>query len=109
MNAITSLNPLVTSALAWCFPNPKEQTWARKLLQEECGSNLPACENETPTTPLLERIRLAALKTSQGDREKLKWAVSLAKLDFRDLLVEAGFADEIDSARKWALSFTTRG
>ena len=38
-----------------------------------------------------ERIRLAALKLSNGDTGKLVDAIVLAQIDYRDLLMAAGF------------------
>jgi hypothetical protein len=65
---------------------------ASKLLIEQCGNNLPFCRSDDEFK--LERIRFAALKCSAGDIAKLKRAVELAKQDWRDLLVEAGFAHD---------------
>jgi diaminohydroxyphosphoribosylaminopyrimidine deaminase/5-amino-6-(5-phosphoribosylamino)uracil reductase len=53
------------------------------------------------TIPEGERVRLAALRVSGGSRAKLDEAIALAKLDWRDLLVEAGFADDVDAHERW--------
>ena len=50
----------------------------------------------------LERIRFAVLKLSDGDVEKLDAAVNLAKTDWRDLLVAAGFGDSLTEHDCWA-------
>jgi hypothetical protein len=75
------------------------QAEAIRLLVEECGNNLPFCENSTPQS--LERIRFAALKLSKGNLLGLHKAVELAKLDWRDLLVAAGFGDDIKAHERW--------
>ena len=72
---------------------------ARTLLQDECGNNLPFCKNENEFQ--MERIRFAALKLSGGNLNRLQKAVQLAKKDWRDLLVAAGFADDINLHRSW--------
>ena len=56
------------------------------LLVNECGGNLPLVD---VGSPLIERIRLAAIKVSNGDKTKLCEAIEQAKNDWRDLLVWA--------------------
>jgi hypothetical protein len=70
-----------------------------RLLQDECGNNLPLLEHFDEGQ--LERVRFAALKLSDGNLEKLHDAVRLAKEDWRDLLVSAEFADDINAHRQW--------
>jgi hypothetical protein len=48
----------------------------------------------------MERWRFSALKLSGGNIEKLSKAIELAKLDWRDLLVSAGF-DDVDAHIHW--------
>ena len=43
----------------------------------------------------LDDLRLAALKVSDGNLQKLERAVQLARIDWRDLLVGAGFAADV--------------
>ena len=74
------------------------------LLEKECGNNLPLLEKSNPID--LERFRFAVLKLCTGNFEKLEQQVQLAKNDWRDLLVSAGFANDIEEHRKWFLSFT---
>jgi hypothetical protein len=42
------------------------------------------------------------LKISNGDQDKLLEAVLLAKRDWRDVLVWAGFANDLDAHAQWA-------
>jgi hypothetical protein len=67
----------------------------RSMLLEECGTNIPGWESAG-----LERLRFAVLKISAGDVAKLRKAVDLAKKDFRDALMWAGFG-EPDVHRRW--------
>ena len=64
----------------------------------QCGNNLPFLEKADEFQ--LERFRFAALKLSAGNMEKLKSAIALAKEDWRDLLVSAGFG-AVDSHKAW--------
>lgn len=98
----TPIAPQVLSVLVKVFPQRAEQQEVIQLLQTECGNNLPLCENETETTPLLRRIRYAALKVSEGDITKLRRAIQVAKSDWRDLLVGAGFANDLNASDAWA-------
>jgi hypothetical protein len=49
----------------------------------------------------MERIRFAALKLSEGDMGRLRAAIDLAKLDWRDLLMNAGFGWSVHVHEKW--------
>jgi hypothetical protein len=40
-----------------------------------------------------ERLRFAAIRLSEGDLDKLRYAIEVGERDFRDLLVFAGFGD----------------
>ena len=77
---------------------------ATRLLIEECGSNLPYCEKANEYG--LERIRFGTLKLSQGDLLRLREAVELAKTDWRDLLVAAGFGNDTQAHKHWMLAVT---
>ena len=72
---------------------------AEQLLVHECGTDLPYCEDTDAAG--MERIRFAALKVSGGDLAKLSAAVEMGKADWRDLLVEAGFADDPQEHERW--------
>ena len=80
------------------FPS-ESRIEATKVLENDCGSSLPFCEDYDEFG--LERIRFAALKLSEGRIEKLKESIQLAKIDWRDLLVMAGFAEDIHAHKKW--------
>lgn len=72
---------------------------AARLLVERCGTTLPSCADESSHG--LERIRFAALKVSGGSLERLRAAVARAGVDWRDLLVEADFADDAHAHERW--------
>jgi hypothetical protein len=80
------------------FPEPSREA-ATKLLVEQCGDNLPTCELSGPRE--LERIRFAELKLSHGDPAELEQAVLLAQIDWRDVLMAAGFGHDVRAHESW--------
>lgn len=81
------------------FP-PEQQADVARLLVEECSDNLPFLREMDEKR--LERFHFAALKLSQGQVNKLLEAIVLAQVDWRDLLVAAGFAQSVDAHTIWA-------
>lgn len=77
---------------------PQDRPRVVDLLERGGSNNLPLLHNAE--APELERIHFAALKVSQGDFSKLVQAVELAQVDWRDLLVAAGF-DRLVAHTKW--------
>jgi hypothetical protein len=78
---------------------PAAQAAAAWLLEHECGTNLPGCDDADGEA--LERVRFAALKLSGGDPARLREAVAQAQTDWRDVLVAAGFAESTTSHLDW--------
>ena len=72
---------------------------AERLLIEECGTNLPFLGNFDQFQ--LERFRFAALELSEGSLADLRQAVALAKTDWRDLLMSAGFGEDVHAHEHW--------
>ncbi len=72
---------------------------AEALLVQECGANLPLQEGASPED--LERIRFAALKLSKGTVDGLCEAIQVAQDDWRDLLVAADFAEDVNAHKSW--------
>lgn len=77
---------------------PEEQAEARRLLEHECGNNI---DDFGPAPADHDRLRFAAMKASRSRIEGLHWALAMAKADWRDLLVEAGFADDPRAHLRW--------
>jgi hypothetical protein len=80
------LTELVARKLKQLFP-AGEQAEAIRLLEEECGRNLPFCENSDAQG--LERVRLAVVKLAGGSLAELRRQVEVAKEDWRDVLLPA--------------------
>lgn len=70
---------------------PDAQEEARTVLLSECGTNIPGWKSAGR-----ERLHFAALKLSAGKLDKLQRAVNIAKIDFRDVLMAAGFGEPTD-------------
>lgn len=76
-----------------------ERELVRDLLVEECGNNLPGLENLG--SHAMDRYRFAALKLSEGELAKLEKTLRLAKADWRDLLMAAGFGENLTAHESW--------
>jgi len=72
---------------------------ATEQLATRCGANLPLWVETDPRG--LERIRFAALKLSRGDLAELARAVAIAEVDWRDVLVAAGFGHDPRAHERW--------
>ncbi|MDX1430168.1 MAG: tetratricopeptide repeat protein [Rhodothermales bacterium] len=92
------LTPATESRLRALF-DEQAASEATDLLFDRCGRNLPLMRDKQAAA--IERIRIAALKVSGGDLEALRKAVDLANIDWRDLLVAAGFAHDTKAHLKW--------
>lgn len=83
------------------FPTEQQQEEAAELLSKECGNNLPFCENLDEYG--LERIRFAVLKLSKGNLSELYRWVNQAKVDWRDVLMPAGFGNSMTAHKEWRI------
>jgi hypothetical protein len=77
----------------------EEREEAARLLAEQCGNNLPFLEKLDEHG--LERFQFAALKLSGGDLSRLRSAIDLARTDWRDLLMAAGFGEDTRAHLFW--------
>ncbi|HRI44501.1 MAG TPA: hypothetical protein PLV39_10080 [Fimbriimonadaceae bacterium] len=81
------------------FPAERDRQDATRMLVDECADTLPLCSAATPVD--LERIRFAALRVSEGDLRKLREGIALAAIDWRDLLMNAGFGLGVGDHDRW--------
>ena len=88
------LQPRVLELLRLAFA-PKDREDARTLLA--CIEHERECE----------RVRIAAIRVSEGSLDRLGQAADLAKLDFRDLLMAAGFGHDIHAHTTWTPDWPT--
>ena len=78
---------------------PQDHFEVSEILLTRLGDNLPNIGRITPTNTNIERIRYGALKLSGGDLQKLK---RVAVMDWRDIMVAAGFANSLTLQKQWA-------
>ena len=83
----TPLEPRVEAVLTAIFPQTKRPD-AMIALKQDCG---PAAIPGLGMQDSCERVRLAALKLSDGSLDNLYDAIAVAQTDYRDLLMAAGF------------------
>jgi hypothetical protein len=72
---------------------------AAGLLVANCGDNLPF--NQAADARSLERIRFAVLKLSNGNLAALREAIEVAQIDSRDVLMAAGFGQDVRAHQAW--------
>jgi hypothetical protein len=94
---VIELSPLTRQHVRTLF-EAGDVSVAERLLASDCAENL---DWPDPTPVSLERVRFAAIQLSDGSLAALREAIALAKLDWRDLLVAAGFADDIHAHERW--------
>ena len=82
------------------FPEDSQEE-VISILQNDCGKNVLSSNYQNE----IERIQLAALKMSNGEIESLYSAIALAQTDWRDLLMAAGFGENVKSHISWAKGF----
>lgn len=80
------------------FPEEDRQRVSTYLLHE-CGDNLPMVD--ASYHQLAERIRFAVLKLSNGDYQRLRQQTRDAAMDWRDVLVAAGFGEQPEAHLAW--------
>jgi hypothetical protein len=78
---------------------PGEWSTVEELLIHRCGDTLPFLEASHGR--LAERIRFAVLKLSGGNLEDLRRAIDDAQVDWRDILMAAGFGGDAGAHRRW--------
>lgn len=78
-------------------PEAREKVCER--LERECGTEALGCTGWTPEE--MERIRFAVLKLGAKTDSDFESAILLAKTDWRDLLMAAGFGEDLESHNKW--------
>lgn len=70
------------------------------MLENECGAEAFSCDGWSPVE--MERIHFAVLRLAHEDVMGFDSAVQFAQRDWRDLLMSAGFGNDLESHKKWA-------
>ena len=77
------------------FPKNLQPQIIDALLNDCAKGILPSTLEE------LERIRVAVLKLSDGKLKDFQSAISLSQIDWRDVLVSAGFGCYVNAHKHW--------
>lgn len=77
---------------------PEDRAEARRMLEHECGGIMEMF-GSMPAD--YDRVRFAAMKASHSRIEGLRRALAQAQTDWRDLLVEVGFAQSATEHTRW--------
>lgn len=88
-----------TEALAARLFRESERAEVRAALERDVAEEIPGCAGQSPEE--MERIRFAVLKLAAEGRP-LAECVELARVDWRDLFVAAGFAEDVRAHEVWA-------
>ncbi len=91
----------LTEELITCCCPASQQREISELLSRRCSSNLPGVGDSPEWGELIDRVQLAAIRGSAWNIEKIGKAVSLANIDWRDVLVGAGFANSLSAHKTW--------
>jgi hypothetical protein len=97
---MTPLTEAVSQKIDALFP-VKDRAAARKLIEENCGADLPMSSHMGPDPSGFDRIRFAVLKLSGGDLTRLEREIADAHVDWRDTLMAAGFGEDIHAHLRW--------
>ena len=91
------LTPRLSAKLAALF-SAEDVPFAEQWLLSECGPEIPGGVKDAGW---VERVRAAALKMSRGSLHRLADATRLGQTDWRDLLMVAGFGENVTSYDAW--------
>lgn len=91
------LTPALRAKVATLFPDRASEIEARLLA--DCGAELPMIDKQGIHG--IQRVRCAVLKLSQGLPEKFDYALDRANGDWRDVLVWAGFGNNLNTHLDW--------
>jgi hypothetical protein len=87
----------VDTVIEKLFPAADRST-VHQILLEECSDKLPLVKNSNE----IERIQLGILKLSMGNVNQFLEAAHMARRDWRDVLVAAGFGNDLEAHNNWA-------
>ena len=97
---MTPLTPAVVRKIEALF-SPENREVAAQMIAERCGADFPLSTHMGPDPSGFDRIRLAVLKLSGGDLERLTREIEGAHFDWRDTLMAAGFGEDIHAHLRW--------
>jgi len=93
-----ALSPRVRDIVEALF-FPAERAEVIRLLESECGLSLPLFFSNEPSS--YDQVRLAVLKMSNGNVDKLKEQIKEAHVDWRDVIMAAEFGFNPENHKTW--------
>jgi hypothetical protein len=94
------LGPLGQELIEAACPAPGKEI-VREFLSNHCAASLPGVGDSAEWMELVDRVQLAALRGSGWDMARIRANVALANVDWRDLLVAAGFGQSLSAHIAW--------
>jgi hypothetical protein len=94
-STVPPLQPDTLKIIQFLFPEEQRKEII-DILTEECAKGIRPNNQEE-----LERIQIAVLKISGGDLDEFQKAIECSQTDWRDLLVSADFADDVQAHKNW--------
>lgn len=95
------IGPITKKLIMACGPeNSKEDLIM--LLSEKASSNLPGVGTGSEWITLIDRIQLGILRRSNWEPEAIGKKIEEASTDFRDLLMGAGFGENLSAHIEWS-------
>jgi hypothetical protein len=88
-----------TEQLIEHFIAPDARVGVRRRLAIECSAEALGCAGRAPND--MERIHFAVLKLGVKSGAALDRAILLARTDWRDLLMQAGFGEDLEAHNNW--------
>jgi len=96
---MSELSPDTKRLVSILFQSQEEAKAVCDMLEIDCGTEALGCEGWRPEQ--MERIRFAVLKISNETAGDLHTAIKLANTDWRDLLIAAGFGEDLNAHKIW--------
>jgi hypothetical protein len=94
------LGPLTNELIQKTCPTSHQQA-VGNLLSDQCSVSLPGVGIPPEWIDVIDRVQLATIRGSSWNIEKLKSNVSLANSDWRDVLMAAGFGENLTAHTLW--------
>jgi len=97
-NSMSELSPNTVFLVQRLYKS-REAKEISEILEIECGTESLGFDDWTPVE--MERIRFAVLKLATENDSGLDRALKLVTTDWRDLLMVAGFGEDLKAHEKW--------
>lgn len=94
------IGELTIALITSCAPSDVKSD-LNSLLSEKTSYNLPGVGKGEGWEKLIDRVQLATIKGSNWKLSSVRKYSNLANIDWRDLLMAKGFAEDLDAHIQW--------